>query len=60
MLKIGVIGVGSLGESHIKLLKGISDFELVGFYDSNQSYKDKVASSLNVKSFNHYEELINN
>ena len=59
MLKIGVIGAGSLGESHIKLLKGISDFELVGFYDSNQSYKDKVASSLNVKSFNDYEELIN-
>ena len=58
MLKIGVIGAGNLGESHIKLLKGISDFELVGFYDANQSYKDKIASQLNVHSFNNYEELI--
>lgn len=58
MLKIGVIGAGKLGESHIKLLKGISDFELVGFYDSDESYRDKVASDLNVKSFSDFEELI--
>ncbi len=59
MLKVGVIGAGNLGESHIKLLKGISDFELVGFYDADKSYKDKVASALNVKSFNNFEDLIN-
>ncbi len=58
MLKIGVIGAGNLGESHIKLLKGINDFELVGFYDADESYKNKVASKLNVHSFNSYEDLI--
>jgi len=58
MLKIGVIGAGNLGESHIKLLKGINDFELVGFYDANKSYKDKVASQLNVHSFSNYQDLI--
>ena len=35
MLKIGVIGAGNLGESHLKLLKGINDFELVGFIVSS-------------------------
>ncbi len=59
MLKIGVIGAGNLGESHIKLLKGISDFELVGFYDADESYKDKIASALNVTSFDNFEDLIN-
>ncbi len=58
MLKIGVIGAGDLGESHLKLLKGINDFELVGFYDADTKYKDKIASKLNVHSFNSYEELI--
>jgi len=59
MLKVGVIGAGRLGETHIKLLKGISDFELIGFYDSDELYKDNVSSALNVKSFDHVEELLN-
>jgi len=58
MLKVGVIGAGSLGETHIKMLKGINDFELVGFYDSNKTYKDNVANALNVKPFSHVEDLI--
>lgn len=58
MLRVGVIGAGNLGETHIKLLKGISDFELAGFYDSDETYKDNVARSLNVKSFNSVEELL--
>lgn len=58
MLKVGVIGAGNLGETHIKLLKGINDFELVGFYDSNKKYTQNVASSLNVKPFVNVEELI--
>lgn len=58
MLRVGVIGAGNLGETHIKLLKGINDFELAGFYDSDEIYKDNVARSLNVNSFNSFEELI--
>jgi predicted dehydrogenase len=33
MLKIGVLGAGHLGKIHIRLLKEIPDFELVGFFD---------------------------
>ncbi len=58
MLKVGVIGAGNLGETHIKLLKGISDFELVGFYDGDESLKQNVSQSLNTKSFNSVDELI--
>lgn len=59
MLKIGVIGAGKLGESHIKLLKNISDFELVGVYDADESYCSKVASAFNVQPFNNFKDLIN-
>lgn len=58
MLKIGVIGAGPLGEIHIKLLKTISDFELVGFYDGDESLRQQVAQTFNVKSFDNVDELI--
>ncbi len=58
MLKIGVIGAGTLGKTHISLLKEIKEFELVGFYDADENYKQEVAKLLNVKSFNSVEELI--
>lgn len=58
MLKVGVIGAGNLGETHIKLLKGINDFELVGFYDGDESLKKNVSQSLNTQSFNNVNELI--
>ena len=58
VLKVGVIGAGNLGETHIKLLKGINNFELVGFYDGDESLKKNVSKSLNTKSFSSVEELI--
>ena len=33
MLKIGVLGAGHLGKIHIRCIKEIPDFDLVGFYD---------------------------
>lgn len=58
MLKIGVIGAGTLGKTHISLLKEIKEFELVGFYDADESYKQEVAELLQVKSFDNVKELI--
>lgn len=58
MLKIGVIGAGELGETHIRLLQEIDDFELLGFYDADQSYREAVSKTLKVKAFNSVEELI--
>lgn len=58
MIKIGVIGAGKLGESHIKLLKEIKQFDLVGFYDSDESYKNEVAIEFGVRPFDNVDELI--
>jgi predicted dehydrogenase len=59
MLKIGVLGAGHLGKIHIKLLKEISDFQLIGFYDSNLEVAASVEEQFGIKAFNSAEELIN-
>ncbi len=57
-LKIGVLGVGHLGEIHVKLIKEIPSFQLVGFYDINPQTSDYVSHTYGVKSYNSREELI--
>lgn len=55
MLKIGVLGAGHLGKIHINLLKEISAFELVGFYDPDQSKADQIKD---VTYFSSMDELL--
>ena len=33
MIRIGVLGAGHLGKIHLRLLKEVSAFQLVGFFD---------------------------
>jgi len=58
MLKIGVIGAGHLGKIHIRLLKEVADFELVGFFDLDEVNKKKVAEEFGVKAFSDMDELL--
>jgi predicted dehydrogenase len=58
MIKIGVLGAGHLGKIHIKLLKEISAFELVGFYDADIATGKKMAEELGVRCFENMDELI--
>lgn len=58
MLKIGVIGAGHLGKIHLRLLKEIPTFELIGFYDSSIETAEKVSTDLNVPYISDISELI--
>lgn len=58
MLKIGVIGAGHLGKIHIKLLKEIESFELVGFFDNNSTIRETVSKEFDVIPFADANELI--
>lgn len=60
MLKIGVLGAGHLGKIHIKCIKEIENFNLVGFYDADTDNANKVEKEYNIKAFTSLEELINN
>ena len=58
MLKIGVIGAGHLGKIHIKCIKEIPEFELIGFFDTDKSNAKKVANEFGIRSFDSIDELI--
>lgn len=58
MLKIGVLGAGHLGKIHIKILKEIDSFFLVGFFDSDSEVAALVEKELGVKAFDSVESLI--
>ena len=58
MLKIGVLGAGHLGKIHIKLLKEIADYELVGFFDPDPIVAADAAEKLGVKQFSSMDALI--
>lgn len=58
MLKIGVVGAGHLGKIHLKQIKEIPLYTLVGFYDISTEAASAVSAELGVQSFPSMEELI--
>jgi predicted dehydrogenase len=58
MLKIGVLGAGHLGKIHIKLIKEIDAYELIGFYDPNPEMAKEVSESFGIAHFESLEALI--
>ncbi len=59
MLKIGVLGAGHLGKIHIKCIKDIPEFDLIGFYDASPENAAAVTQELELKAFDTIEALIN-
>ncbi|MGB1243413.1 MAG: Gfo/Idh/MocA family protein [Chitinophagales bacterium] len=58
MLKIGVFGVGHLGKIHVKLLQNIEHYQVVGFFDPNNSNAEKISKEFGIKRFTDFNELI--
>ncbi|WP_422354108.1 Gfo/Idh/MocA family protein [Roseivirga pacifica] len=58
MLKIGVLGAGHLGKIHIKCIKDIPQYKLVGFYDASPENAKSVAEELGIKAYDTIDQLI--
>lgn len=58
MLKIGVLGAGHLGKIHLKCIKNIADYELVGFYDADTATANAVKEELGVTPYDSIEKLL--
>ncbi|MFN3410631.1 MAG: Gfo/Idh/MocA family oxidoreductase [Exilispira sp.] len=61
MVKIGVIGVGHMGEYHvnvIKLLESLGLVKFLGIYDINPSRLHFIASKYNVKEYDSARDLL--
>lgn len=56
-VKVGVLGVGSVGECHARIYSETPSCELLGVYDVNQERAEAVARRCGVKSFKSIEEF---
>ena len=56
--KAGVIGVGHLGEHHVKHYDLRNDVTLVGVYDTNPTRAKEIALQYNTKSFDTPQDLM--
>jgi predicted dehydrogenase len=58
MLKIGVLGAGHLGKIHLKCIKEIADFDLIGFYDPDKDIAESVEQEFSIKKWSSLDDLI--
>lgn len=57
-VKVGVIGVGHLGQHHVKHYLKIPVADLVGLYDVNTRRASEVAGKYSTRSFDSLDELL--
>ena len=58
-IKIGVIGVGHLGQHHAKHYTKIKSVELIGVYDVDDKRSKKIAKDLKTKAYSSLDEMLN-
>src|SRR5690606_36988794 len=58
MLKMGVLGDGVLGQDHLGRLEQRERSELVGVYDENAEYAERVAQEFGYQRFDTIAKLI--
>tara|TARA_B100001250_G_scaffold409161_1_gene432937 strand:+ start:219 stop:1196 length:978 start_codon:yes stop_codon:yes gene_type:complete len=58
ILNIGVIGVGHLGQHHVKHFKNIDNVKLIGVFDINSKQASKIALKFNTNKFESLFNLI--
>ena len=57
-LRVGVVGVGYLGQHHARVLSEIPDVEMTGVYDSDQGRAHEVASRLKLRTHSSIASLV--
>jgi len=58
MLKIGLFGVGHLGEIHLKCINNIAELSLIGFYDPDEERSKEITTKYKVTRFTDLNELM--
>lgn len=58
MIKIGLLGVGHLGNIHLRLIRELSDATLVGFYDPDPEKAAAIQAKYEVPAFESMEALL--
>jgi len=56
-LKVGVIGVGSMGKNHVRVLSSMREYDLIGCYDINHESSSAYANLYGIIAYTSPEEL---
>jgi predicted dehydrogenase len=59
LLRVGVIGVGSIGQHHARIYSGLEGVRLVGIVDIDSVQAQEIALKYNCKAYKNYTEIIN-
>ena len=59
-INIGIIGVGHLGQHHVKHYKRLQDVNVVGIYDRDKGRGSEIANQYDTSVYNNVNDLINN
>ena len=57
-VRIGVIGVGHLGQHHVKHYKTLDNVELIGVYDIDRERSSEISKKFDVKVFDDLNSII--
>lgn len=57
MLKIGVIGIGSMGKNHARICSDLKDVKLIGVSDLNINAAEEIAKKYDTNAFSDYKKL---
>lgn len=57
-LRVGVVGCGNMGRNHIRVLSAMSDYELVGCFDTAEELAKSQADQYGIQAFSRIEDLL--
>ncbi|GIV15540.1 MAG: dehydrogenase [Armatimonadota bacterium] len=58
MLRVGIVGVGTMGRTHASAYMKLPNTQLVGFTDAISDAARRVASQFGVQAFDNYEAML--
>jgi 2-desacetyl-2-hydroxyethyl bacteriochlorophyllide A dehydrogenase len=57
-LKLGIVGLGAIGQEHARQASKAALVDVVALYDTNQKVSNQLATKLSATSYRSYEELL--
>ncbi|MFN3603549.1 MAG: Gfo/Idh/MocA family oxidoreductase [Leptonema sp. (in: bacteria)] len=58
-IKVGIIGIGHMGQYHLNVAISIPKLELVGVYDNDKNRLNEISQKFMIKPYENMEDLIN-
>ena len=58
LVRVGVVGIGAMGERHCRVYSNLRNVELVGVTDLSTERGQAVADTYDTKFFNNYDDLL--